>query len=91
MIKNLTSKGRKLVVIIDPHIKRESGYFLHSDATANGLYVKDKEGKDYEGWCWPGSSSYLDFFDPKVRSLYQIINFKFYLLRLSHKILIVIF
>lgn len=67
MIHNLTSKGRKLVVIIDPHIKRDDGYHVHTDATNMGLYVKTRDGKDYEGWCWPGSSSYLDFYDPKVR------------------------
>ncbi|KAI5631088.1 glycosyl hydrolases family 31 domain-containing protein [Phthorimaea operculella] len=71
---------RKLVLIIDPHIKREAGYFLHEDATEHGYYVKDKDGKDYEsryntnvdkeGWCWPGSSSYLDFFDPAVSQYY---------------------
>ncbi|XP_026743419.1 neutral alpha-glucosidase AB-like isoform X1 [Trichoplusia ni] len=66
MVANLTAKGRKLVVIVDPHVKREAGYFLHEDATELGYYVKDKDGKDYEGWCWPGSSSYLDFFDPAV-------------------------
>ncbi|KAJ8667800.1 hypothetical protein QAD02_009463 [Eretmocerus hayati] len=70
MVRNLTTKGRKLVVIIDPHIKRDGGYFLHNDATSNGYYVKHRDGKDYEGWCWPGSSSYLDFFDPKVREYY---------------------
>lgn len=70
MVANLTAKGRKLVVIIDPHIKREAGYFLHEDATEQGLYVKDKDGKDYEGWCWPGSSSYLDFFNPAVTKYY---------------------
>lgn len=67
MVHNLTEKGRKLVVIIDPHIKRDTGYFLHNEATNMGYYIKTREGKDYEGWCWPGSSSYLDFFDPKVR------------------------
>ena len=71
MIHNLTSKGRKLVVIIDPHIKRDDGYSVHTDATSMGLYVKTRDGKDYEGWCWPGSSSYLDFFDPKVREYYM--------------------
>ncbi|XP_014235159.1 neutral alpha-glucosidase AB isoform X1 [Trichogramma pretiosum] len=71
MVKNLTTKGRKLVVIIDPHIKRDSSYFVHNDATNNGYYVKHRDGKDYEGWCWPGSSSYLDFFDPKVREYYM--------------------
>ncbi|XP_035450853.2 neutral alpha-glucosidase AB isoform X1 [Spodoptera frugiperda] len=70
MVANLTSKGRKLVTIIDPHVKREAGYFLHEDATDLGYYVKDKEGKDYEGWCWPGSSSYLDFFNPVVSKYY---------------------
>ncbi|XP_063543327.1 neutral alpha-glucosidase AB isoform X2 [Cydia strobilella] len=71
MVANLTAKGRKLIAIIDPHIKREAGYFLHEDATENGYYVKDKDGKDYEGWCWPGSSSYLDFFDPRVTKYYS--------------------
>lgn len=51
MVANLTAKGRKLIVIIDPHIKREAGYFVHEDATEQGLYVKDKDGKDYEGKC----------------------------------------
>lgn len=49
MVANLTAKGRRMVVIIDPHIKREVGYFVHDEATDNGYYVKDKDGKDYEG------------------------------------------
>lgn len=71
MQQNLTATGRKLVVIIDPHIKREGGYFLHEDALANDYYVKNKDGNVYEGWCWPGSSSYLDFLNPKVVDYYK--------------------
>ncbi|KAF5297351.1 hypothetical protein FQR65_LT01281 [Abscondita terminalis] len=71
MLVNLTTTGRKLVAIIDPHIKREVGYFVHDDALANDYYVKNKDKNVYEGWCWPGSSSYLDFFDPKVREYYS--------------------
>ncbi|KAL1518283.1 hypothetical protein ABEB36_001927 [Hypothenemus hampei] len=71
MIQNLTSTGRKLVVIIDPHIKRESGYFLHEDALKYDLYVKNKDGTVYEGWCWPGASSYLDFYNPATRDYYK--------------------
>ncbi|KAF4519178.1 hypothetical protein B566_EDAN008241 [Ephemera danica] len=71
MVANLTSKGHRLVVIIDPHIKRETGYFLHDEATTNGYYVKNKDGNDYEGWCWPGAASYLDFFNPVVRDYYS--------------------
>eukprot|EP01133_Synstelium_polycarpum_P009816 gene9816-11466_t len=67
MQKMIADKQRKMVVIIDPHIKRDSNYYIHSEATSKGLYVKNKLGNDYEGWCWPGSSSYLDFTNPLVR------------------------
>lgn len=70
MVANLTATGRKLVVIVDPHVKREGGYFLHEDALERGYYVKNREGGVYEGWCWPGSSSYPDFLDPEVRDYY---------------------
>ena len=69
MQKKLDSQGRRMVTIVDPHIKRDNNYYIHKEATAKGLYVKDKSGtKDYDGWCWPGSSSYLDFTANKVRS-----------------------
>ncbi|KAL9644012.1 hypothetical protein ABK040_005480 [Willaertia magna] len=71
MQEELASRGRKMVTISDPHIKRESGYFVHDEATRNGYYVKNSEGTaDYEGHCWPGSSSWLDFLNPTVRDYY---------------------
>ena len=69
MQEKLASQGRHMVTIIDPHIKRDDNYYIHKEATAKGYYVKEKDGKkDYEGWCWPGSSSYLDFTSSQVRS-----------------------
>lgn len=53
MINALASKGRKLVVIIDPHIKRDGGYSVHNDATSNGYYVKNKDRNDFEGMREP--------------------------------------
>eukprot|EP01130_Rhizamoeba_saxonica_P014693 TRINITY_DN6435_c0_g1_i1.p1 TRINITY_DN6435_c0_g1~~TRINITY_DN6435_c0_g1_i1.p1 ORF type:complete len:943 (+),score=212.21 TRINITY_DN6435_c0_g1_i1:24-2831(+) len=67
MINNISSFGRKMVTIVDPHIKRESNYYIHTEAEKNSLYVKDKDGKDFEGWCWPGSSSWMDYFDPTIQ------------------------
>lgn len=67
MQEKLASQGRRMVTIIDPHIKRDDHYYIHKEATAKGLYVKNTEGKDYDGWCWPGSSSYLDFTDAGAR------------------------
>ena len=80
MIDNAASKGRKMVTIIDPHIKRDSGYHIHSQATERQFYVKKKDGADYEGWCWPGSSSWIDFFNPEAQkwwaSKFQLGNYQ---------------
>lgn len=67
MQNSLAAQGRKMVTIIDPHIKRDDNFAIHSEATAKGLYVKDKFGADFDGFCWPGQSSYLDFTDAGVR------------------------
>lgn len=69
-IQNLTAKGRHLTIIIDPHIKRDGSYFFHNDCTDRGYYTKNKDGNDYEGWCWPGSASYPDLYNPEVRKYF---------------------
>ncbi|TFK15096.1 zygote arrest protein 1 [Platysternon megacephalum] len=66
----LKRKKRKLVVIIDPHIKVDPMYTLYSQAKKKGYFVKNRKGQDFEGICWPGSSSYLDFTNPEVREWY---------------------
>lgn len=67
MQENLASRGRKMVTIIDPHVKRDGSYPTHQEAERLGHYVKNKDGQDFDGWCWPGSSSYLDVTSPVVR------------------------
>ena len=67
MQEALAARGHKMVTIVDPHIKRDSGYHVHSEATSKGLYIKNTDGSDFDGWCWPGSSSYLDFTAEHVR------------------------
>ena len=53
-----------MVTIIDPHIKRDDGYYIYHEAKEKDLFIKSKHGNEYDGWCWPGSSSYLDFSNP---------------------------
>ncbi|KAK1317423.1 putative alpha-xylosidase 2 [Acorus calamus] len=67
MQKRLSDKGRRMVTIVDPHIKRDESFHLHKEATQKGYYVKDATGKDFDGWCWPGSSSYPDMLNPEIR------------------------
>jgi len=68
MLAGVASKGRRMVTIVDPHIKREDGYHIHDGATARDFYVKRPEGGSYEGFCWPGASMYLDFTSAEVRA-----------------------
>jgi alpha 1,3-glucosidase len=64
MTQQLADRGRKLVTIIDPHIKNEEGYHVVSELKSKDLAVKNKEGSIFEGWCWPGSSHWIDAFNP---------------------------
>ena len=53
-----------MVVIIDPHLKRTTDYPIYKGASELGVLVKNKDNNEYEGWCWTGSSSWIDFFNP---------------------------
>lgn len=64
----LAHDGRHLVTIIDCHIKRDSGYHVNSEAQQRDFFVKNSGGNDaYQGDCWPGSSSWIDFLNPAAR------------------------
>uniref|UniRef100_K3WDY2 Glucosidase II subunit alpha n=1 Tax=Globisporangium ultimum (strain ATCC 200006 / CBS 805.95 / DAOM BR144) TaxID=431595 RepID=K3WDY2_GLOUD len=71
MQERVARVGRKMVTIVDPHIRAkndEPPYYVHVEAQEKGLYIKDADGKDFRGWCWPGDSSYVDFTNPTARS-----------------------
>uniref|UniRef100_A0A8C3QL29 Glucosidase II alpha subunit n=1 Tax=Cyanoderma ruficeps TaxID=181631 RepID=A0A8C3QL29_9PASS len=59
MLERLAARKRRMVSIVDPHIKVDGGYRVHSELRARGLYVKTKDGNDYEGWCWPGHRAFF--------------------------------
>ncbi|XP_041930989.1 neutral alpha-glucosidase AB isoform X2 [Alosa sapidissima] len=68
MLQGIMDKRRKMVAIVDPHIKIDSNYKIHNEIRAQNFYVKNKDGGDYEGWCWPGSAGYPDFTNPQMRA-----------------------
>ena len=76
MLKKLDVNKRKLVAIIDPHIKRKEGYWVHKEGEKKDFMVKNAEAKIYDGWCWPGSSSWVDFTSQKAREWWHTL-FKF--------------
>lgn len=65
---DISSRGRKMVTIVDPHVKRDPSYYIFSEAQSAGHFVKTASGGEFEGWCWPGSSSYPDVTSPEVRN-----------------------
>lgn len=49
MTANLTARGRKLVTIVDPHIKRDSNYFFYKENHDRDLFVHTKDGSEFDG------------------------------------------
>ncbi|KAK3988617.1 2 subunit alpha glucosidase [Cladorrhinum sp. PSN332] len=80
MGKQLADHGRQLVTIIDPHIKNVDNYPVVAELKSKDLAVKNKDGNIFEGWCWPGSSHWIDAFSPKARewwaTLFKYTSFK---------------
>ncbi|GAA5875927.1 hypothetical protein JCM8547_008350 [Rhodosporidiobolus lusitaniae] len=67
MQEKLAGRGRKLIAIVDPHIKRADDYYVFKEGQELDVFVKQPNGKDdLDGWCWPGSSSWVDWFNPKA-------------------------
>ncbi|KAF9012644.1 alpha-glucosidase [Cyathus striatus] len=77
MTNDVAALGRKMVVIIDPHLKRTQDYPVYKEATERDLLVKNKQNNEYEGWCWSGSSAWIDFFNPASWDWWKIL-FKTY-------------
>lgn len=79
MRKHLEKRNRKLVTIIDPHIKNTDSYPVVDALKKKDLAVHDKDNNIYEGWCWPGSSHWVDCFNPAAiewwKSLFKYKSF----------------
>ena len=63
----LAATGRKMVTIVDPHIKKDHGYAVYKEAHDKKLFIQKPDGSELDGYCWPGTSAYLDFTSSEVR------------------------
>ena len=53
------------MAIIDPHIKKVDKYSVNKEMIDGGFAVFDKKHDSaYEGQCWPGTSNWVDCFNP---------------------------
>lgn len=67
MNNQLKSMGFHTVTIIDPGIKKESGYGAYEDGVKDDIFIKYPDGKYYTGQVWPGWCHFPDFTMPKAR------------------------
>ncbi|CAI4060286.1 hypothetical protein SUVZ_04G4360 [Saccharomyces uvarum] len=58
LLSKLNKLGRNLVVLIDPHLKKD--YEISDTVINENVAVKDHNGNDYIGHCWPGNSIWID-------------------------------
>ncbi|TPX32725.1 hypothetical protein SmJEL517_g04192 [Synchytrium microbalum] len=68
MQKSLAVTSRKLVTIVDPHLKKDDSYHILKEAQDRDILVKSKDNVNYEGWCWPGNSAWIDYVNPAGRA-----------------------
>lgn len=61
LMKELKDMGFRVVVILDPGVKKESGYQAYEDGKSKDLFVTYPDGKEYNGQVWPGWSAFPDF------------------------------
>lgn len=68
MTEELGRTGRKLVTIVDPHLKKDQKWNIYKELTNKKLAVKSKADEgDFEGNCWPGNSVWTDYSNPEAR------------------------
>jgi alpha 1,3-glucosidase len=70
LTKTIVEDGRKLVAIVDPHIKVDSEYPVYNEAYEGGFFVRKSRdsGDPFVGKCWPGMSSWIDFSRNEARA-----------------------
>ncbi|GAC1412885.1 MAG: glycoside hydrolase family 31 protein [Gemmatimonadaceae bacterium] len=67
LLDTLAAKGFKVVTIVDPGLKVDSGYSVYRDGLTRGAYVTLPDGSPYIGIVWPGRSVFPDFSRSSVR------------------------
>ncbi len=65
---DLEQHGIRLVVILDPGIKRDLDYALYIEGIEQKMFCLTPEGGVAIGPVWPGWCAFPDFSDPRVRA-----------------------
>ncbi|KAJ6240889.1 hypothetical protein M0813_23988 [Anaeramoeba flamelloides] len=67
MLQYFKNNGRKIVTIVDPHLKIDQNWPVYQQAKEFDLLIKNNKFEDYEEICWPGMSVWPDFLNPATQ------------------------
>lgn len=70
-LAKLRAKGRRIVPILDPGVKVESGYPVYDAGLERGMFCTTREGTPYVGIVWPGKVHFPDFARKEARSFWS--------------------
>lgn len=65
---DVLESGVRLVPILDPGIKKDSGFPVYNSGKASGAFVRSPGGELLHAPVWPGWVGYPDFSDPSARA-----------------------
>jgi alpha-glucosidase len=68
LIAELRQQGFRVVTIIDPGVKVDSGYTVHDEGLGRDAFCRLPDGTLFRGPVWPGECFFPDFTDPQVRA-----------------------
>ncbi len=66
-LADLKQRGFRVVPILDPGVKEESGYGVFDDGCARDVFCRNRAGGLFTGMVWPGRTVFPDFVRPAVR------------------------
>lgn len=64
--RDLHIRGFHSAWMMDPGAKVDSTYFVYKSGTANDVWVKTAQGKEFHGDAWSGACAFPDFTQPKT-------------------------
>ena len=67
IFSTIKEQGFKSVCIIDPGVKKDTGYFMYDEGMAFDYFTHNTDGTVYENAVWPGDSVFPDFGKKEVR------------------------
>ncbi|KTW29775.1 hypothetical protein T552_04095 [Pneumocystis carinii B80] len=83
ILERFNSKKRQLIVIVNPHIKKDEEYHAYKEIKDRELFIKTSKGDVYEANCWPGNSIWIDVISEEGakwwsdKFQYEVLNFSF--------------